>query len=467
MARIPRKVRKTLLSLKKKHEHYVEVKVIKGLFCVFESVGRYDPVRKRAKKITHYLGRILPGGKFVEANHRKPRYAEVTKPEEAESGSVRPEAAEIRVPDDQDLKLLTALSMNGRATYAFLGRLAGMTKNTAYNRVKHLTKRYGIRYLAEIDLEKLGYLSYITLVKFIDKKPGVTEIRQVMEAEAGVQLVLMTSGEYDMVVYFIAKNARDVAYFMRKMQTESALNKYTSRWYTTTAFNDYGFIPLRHAATDVLRMRVWNRSRERPQPQSDELTSRDAEVLIELNGNGAVDFAEIDRRHGYDSGAALYSYYKLRKKGILKRITVSLENLNIRYNAVILANIFNGKKLEETRVNLTSEVIRDSEVVNKYALVSDIQVPSCVMFIMPVFADGSVQSVIDYLDKNVDGIENKMLIVTEVVLGSFCFRRFDKAYSVQYQRLVQIYKTIEPMRRVVYEEQKESMVPEEIDLGKI
>ncbi len=464
MARIPRKVRKALEGLKKKHEHYVEVKVIKGLFCVFESEGKYDPVRKRAKKITHYLGRILPNGEFVEAVHRKPKLSPAIE-KTAEVQHIGINATEAT--DETDLKLVTSLSMNGRATYSFLGELAGIPKNTAYNRIKRLVKRYGIRYLAEINMEKLGYLTYITLIKFTGKKPGIDEIKEVMANEPVVQLVMVTNGEYDMMVSFLARSARDVADFIWRMRSETFLGKYTSEWYTTTAFYDYGFMPVRPAASKVISDRVWKRGRDSPQPQSDELTPRDAEVLIELNANGSVDFAEIDRRHGYDSGAALYSYYKLKKKGTLKRVTVSLDGINVKYYAIVLARVLNGKKLEDTRAGFLNEIISDGSLINKYAFVSDIQTPTCVMFIMPVLEEGEVQGLLEKFEKSVDGIENHVLIATDLVVGSLCLRRFDRTYSPQYRRLVDTYKTLAPVSRVNYEESKGEDEREPIDLSKI
>ena len=68
-------------------------------------------------------------------------------------------------------RILTTLSMNGRATLKFIGKQIGLTKHPTYRRVRQIEEKYGIKYIAEIDVKKLGYLSFLVLIKFLGKIP--------------------------------------------------------------------------------------------------------------------------------------------------------------------------------------------------------------------------------------------------------------------------------------------------------
>ena len=83
--------------------------------------------------------------------------------------------------------LLTALSMNGRISFNFLSDLAGIEHQPVYRRVKILEKRYKIRYTAEIDVEMLGYLKFLIMVKFDKKIPTDEEIISAVASEPKVQ----------------------------------------------------------------------------------------------------------------------------------------------------------------------------------------------------------------------------------------------------------------------------------------
>ena len=112
----------------------------------------------KRKKITHYIGRILLDGKFIKAKHRKSKTAE---------------SAQTQVQlTKEELAVLTTLSMNGRATTPILSRISGLSNSAAYETARRLERRFGIQYMAEVDVEKLGYLSFLVLVKFIDRVPS-------------------------------------------------------------------------------------------------------------------------------------------------------------------------------------------------------------------------------------------------------------------------------------------------------
>jgi Lrp/AsnC family leucine-responsive transcriptional regulator len=79
--------------------------------------------------------------------------------------TVRPESIESRSRtgnhgelDATDLRLLGALQLNARATYAELGALVGLKPPAVHDRVKRLETRGFVRgYAAQLDARRVGY----------------------------------------------------------------------------------------------------------------------------------------------------------------------------------------------------------------------------------------------------------------------------------------------------------------------
>jgi DNA-binding Lrp family transcriptional regulator len=350
-----------------------------------------------------------------------------------------------------DSKILTILSMNGRATLDFIGKHVGLSKHPTYRRIKRLEENYGIKYIAEIDVSKFGYLGYMAFVKFRDKIPTLIDIHKVLEKEPRIQLVLLTSGEYDLIIYFLSDDPRDVAYFIFKLRGEGILASYPSDWYLTPHYTA-NFIPLRDEFFELLKKSIWHRSKTTKRPTSKDLLEREYILLKELNKNGSASFTDIDEKYKLGKGASRYTYYKLKERGILRRMTISMQNLSVKYHVIFFTSSFYGTKFSKTRPNLLMEIIRDGPVINKYIQISEVGIPAGVMLVMPVFSDIDLKNTEDYIKNKVKWITFKKLIVTGIPIGSFCYRRFDNTYTNQYKILVEDYKILKYGERVNYDE---------------
>ena len=63
----------------------------------------------------------------------------------------------MRVVDERDLEIIAALQEDGRATYADIGRRAGLSPSAVHERVRKLERTGAIRaYRAVVDPEALG-----------------------------------------------------------------------------------------------------------------------------------------------------------------------------------------------------------------------------------------------------------------------------------------------------------------------
>ena len=357
------------------------------------------------------------------------------------------------VNEETDRNILTILSMNGRVTLDFIGGKVGLSKHPTYRRIKMLEERYGIRYIPEIDVSKFGYFGYVVFVKFRNKVPSLGEILKALDAEPRVQLVLLTSGDYDLIIYFLSNNHRDVAYFTFKLFSGDTFAPYPSDWYITPHYTA-NFIPLRDKFFELLKTKIWRKTKNKKRPESEDLIEREFNVLRELNRNGAVNFTEIDAKYKQGIGASRYAYFKLKERGILKRVTISLNNLPIKYHSIFIINFFYGMKFSKTRPNLLSDIIKDGPIINKYTHIGEIGIPMGVMLVMPVFNDYEVNETEDYIEKKINGVAFKKLVVTRIPIGSFAYRRFDKTYTNQYRLLVEEYKTLKTQEKPDYENQQ-------------
>lgn len=364
--------------------------------------------------------------------------------------------------------LLTALSMNGRASLTLLGNMIGINKESTYRRVSILEKKYGVRYLAEIDVEKLGYLKFIILVKFHNQIPNVNEVKEAVLKEPRVQLAMMlTGGEYNILFYALAEdnsNIQEVRYNLVK----DKLSGYDAEWYVIPFSETYNFVPLRDDFIDILKDRLLKghiSKRSTSADKSKQILKREFAVLRELNTKGATEFTEIDKKYDFDRGRSQYSYYKLKDDEILKRITLTMQNIPVKYIGIIFMDIINYGKFSKTREKLLKNMIENYKIpLNKYVLIGDIGEPFGLVFFIPVFSDGELEKFRESLSK-IKGVKIKSYVSIETLFGELCYRRFDNSYSQQYNILLNEYK-VKPLPKINYEEVKKIEKPEVIDLGK-
>ena len=318
-------------------------------------------------------------------------------------------------------------------------------------RVKNLEKAWHIHYLPEIDLNKLGYTTYLILIKFTNGTPSMGEMKSTLEKNPRVQLALSTKGESDLMVFFLTEMGENARFNISKAR-EDLFPNYDAEWMSAPVYPTYGFIPVNEKFFDVLKARVWNRSKEVPRQPEDSISNNEYSLLLELSKNGAIDFSEVDKKYGFDNGRAQYAYHKLKKKGIIRRITASITGLPMKYLAVLYAKEVNGNSWEESRPLLLAHIIKETKrPINQYALVGDTGIPNGGIFMFPVFDEKDLEIEEKELFSIMKNAKITTSIVTSSFAGSLCFRKFDNMYSRQYSRLVNDYKTLQDKQKLNYD----------------
>ncbi len=437
---LPEKVRDALDRIRKQRSHYVDIKVIGGRCYVYESTSRWDSRLRKVMKISKYVGKITSDGSFIESSPRRQGNEAALINTEGKTGHATKAAGETKAASGRyDVQILGALSADGRATMPELGRVVGLKNTAAEAQRDNIERRYGVRYLAEIDVGKLGYLTYFVFIKFENKKPSMGQAKKELEKEPNIQLAMLTYGKYDIMMYIVISEydeIKDQLYNIRN----SIFADYDLKLYVAPFYQGYGFIPLRKEFFDLLKGRIWTRSAEKPRPKAGDVLRREYAVLKSLSENGKEDFTEIDKEYGLAEGSARYTYHRLVDKGIIKRITISMQSLPLKYISAIFLQKINQVKYRAYRPRILQHIINDFEgsVTNRYALEGDIKVPEGVFFLLPAFSDSDVIAVDDEL-KRVQGTEVDSLIVTNVPVGSLCYRKFDRKLTNQYNILKETY----------------------------
>lgn len=431
---VPTEVKKRFMQLKSEYPFYISLEKIKDKFYVYRSRSLWDRESKRVRTQKKYLGRIKEDGGFV---------AKKVYPGEEENEM--PEWYKTKGLDKNEELILTHLSMNCRIQLTVLSQRTGLSLSAIEYKKKSLEKRFKIRYLAGINYIMLGFSEFIIYVKFTNEKPFIEDIKAAIEKSPYIQSAMMMQGDYDMAMFALAENAYELSEAIFKLRNDEKLAKYEAIWDTVIISDAYGYLPLREEFFELLKKRVWHRTKETPRPSKGDLTEREYMILKELNANGDIPFAVIDSKYGLGTGAAKYTFEKLKDKNLIIRETLTMRNCDIKYNALIMVDILDKKEFLRDREKFLRYIIKDyNGPINRFTYAINTFYPDGFMFIMPVMKEGELEEETTWLKQQIKGIKIRTSISTRIIVGELCYRKFDNNYSSQMQTLISVYKAESP-----------------------
>ncbi len=462
MQELPELVSNKLNELRLKYPYKIQLRVINGKFCIYKDRYKYIKETKKSKVISEYLGRIDNNGIFIEK--KKKRKSALDKAIEVikeHGGTVAlPESnnnileSKKSILDEADKKILMALSMNSRIQRKYISQMCGLSQTAVTHRIKKFEETGFIRYELELfNLSKIGFNTYMFFIKFLDKKPTSEIIRDAFKDDPKVQLVIITKGEYDVIIYYLEES--NIALFLKPIQKlNTLLNRYPSKWYLTPISESYGLVQIRQEFFDVLKEKVINK--RKIDDKNKTIKYKEYATLRELNENSTTSFSEIDKKYNLPYNSSHYTYDDLisEKKEIILRPTINIIGLKPKYFAMIYFAITNWDKFNETKNEWRKIVIAYNKYTNYFSLIFDIGIPNGGALIIPVYENEL--EVIEKQMLNVKGIELNSLIITEVLIGSINVRLFDNNHSVQFGNLVKS-KTIKSAKLVDYKLTKNEM----------
>jgi DNA-binding Lrp family transcriptional regulator len=460
MIKAPEKVNDAFQALKGQYDH-IYLKKSNENFYVYKHTYEWQPDTRKSRTIAEYIGKITQDGTFVRRmvsykNEFEKAKALIAarggkiiwrKGKEQEGPSLA--RRDIKV-NDVDLKLLMALSMNARMPASKLASLAGITEPTVTHRVKILEEKLGIKYLLEIDVEKLGFTRYVVLIKFEAEMPTMEELKDAIAGEPLIQFAATIKGDYDVIMYMINEDPLTASNNLFKLRTKPSIKGYRARWNLIYFAEVYSFMPLREEFIEnVLKDRVWHRTKDAPRPDKSQLRQREYTLLKELNSHSTANFAEVDKKYNLNRGTSRYTYQTLMGRGIIIRPTLSFERLPMNYLGIIMMTNIDEGKIQDHRHELLLDEIEYGKISNKYSLIGNIGAPNGGIIFLPITA-GSIEKAAETIDKELRGSIVRSLVVTDIITGALCHRRFDNAYSRQYNILTEL-KKIESAKLISYD----------------
>lgn len=454
---LPRKIAETVKKLKTEYGVYIAARKINGRYYLYKEWKVRDDSTNKQRLKAEYLGKITGEGIFQKsASKSKLNLESATRFIENLGGKITmPEPAgdtHGKELDSVDDKLLTCLSMNARLPVPKIARLSNLNEQTAYSRIRSLEKKLNINYISEINASALGYTTYLLLIKFEDAPPTLQELRETIILNPRIQFAAELKGEYDLVMFILDEGPIKAEDSLWEFRSTTTLGNYKAIWHLIPFGCSYSFIPLRTEFIErVLINKLWKRGKERGIFSEVKLKQREYFVLKELNNNSIEDFAVIDRKYHLGSGSSRYAYQKLTEGSVIVRPTITV-SLPMKYLSMILLETVNASEARETRSTLLLNVIETGSICSKYSLCGNTGSPEGSVLFMPVMNSEDLDKEIGYLQKSIKGIRFRTLIVTNVIIGSLCYRRFDNRYSRQYEILAGL-KEIEPEVPINYSQQ--------------
>jgi hypothetical protein len=74
-------------------------------------------------------------------------------------------------------------------------------------------------------------------------------------------------------------------------------------------------------------------------------------------------------------------------------------------------------------------------LVNKYAYRGDMGLPDGIFYIKPVFESQDFHKTLEKVN-GIGGTQTESMVITDIVIGSLCYRNFDPMYTKIYEILV-------------------------------
>ncbi|MEM3841499.1 MAG: Lrp/AsnC family transcriptional regulator [Candidatus Micrarchaeaceae archaeon] len=445
---LPEKISKTLDQIKAKRSRSVTVKLINGGYYLYEYGYAKDLKKGKVRPFTFYIGKIEEDGRFVEARHRFLKTKAKTINEYIKELQETAEKEEVKIlPEGDALSLLKEISMNARASNAEIAKATGLKQSKVAHMLHKLSSVYGIRYTIEMRPETFGFSRYMIIIKFGSRIPDPEALKKILENEPKVQYAALTSGDYGAIFYVLEESNAALEDFIYQLRSKSIFERAPGLWYVSYLIEPYGwYVPFRDEFFEMLKNRVWTRTRDSPRRTKTQLLKTEYAILREMNRNSRSRFTDIDLEYGFGSGSSEYAYYKLIQKGTIKRATIAMQEPGAKFIALLYLKQRNINLFNKTKANYLRSIIEETYYPsNKFVYVADSSSPNGITLLAPIYKDGDLENIVADLQKNVKGIEIKKAIITSNLIGSLGIRKFSMKESSQFALLNKLKLEKEPV----------------------
>ncbi|MDE1865073.1 MAG: AsnC family transcriptional regulator [Candidatus Micrarchaeota archaeon] len=450
---VPRAVLERYEGLKRSYSFPISLKRIKGHYYIYKQLISWDRELKKYRSVEmQYLGSISSTGEFRARRLKGDDIESAKAVISAHGGTVTmPEQAAPHAEGrsritETDRRILTELTMDGRARVPEIASRLGLDQKAASYRIRALEKRFGIVYRPKVEVEGLGYLYFVVFVKFTSSRPDLDALEKEISANPSIQFAALSpDSKYDMVLIVATisnYNSHDptdeesLPAILRNIRMGPSLRDVEAEWYASYFDVAKGFVPLRQAFIEKLkRSSVWTARQERGPSK---LSKNEYAVLEALNNDGAESFRSIERRNGMADGTARYSYDRMSGRNVVRGITICMGGVGSLYNALLIMEVIDEKAYAATRREAWAIELseRPDHLVNKITLAANIGAPYGALFMAPVFAEGDLDALQNEFYSRVKGVRISIMVLTKILCGTVPYNRFDNTKSLRYERFM-------------------------------
>ncbi len=436
---LPEKIKIALDRIRETSKYSVEAKLIRGAYYLYEYKFRKSGQDIRKKKYSLYIGKIELDGSFVPARHRflKTRVKDLGEYINIKTESMKIDQIEsLKYPEADDIALIKELSMNSKASVKEIATNTGLKQSTVNSRIKKLTSTYGIRRTIEMKPETFGYTRYLILAKFSSSTPNSDELKRLILQEPGIQLAVSCRGDYSLILYVLARSNEELEKMLYRIRSSHIFFSKPSIWNVSYLIEPYGwYIPFRDEFFDSIKDRVWKRSGDTPRKKPEQFFLSEYAVIKEMNSNAETSFKDIDEKYHLNPGVAQYAYHKLIAKSTIKRPTITMLKLPVKYFAFLYLVQKDVPRFNSTIIEYFKNIVEENEYPsNRFTYVADSSAPYGIVLIAPIFNDGDFESIVSSFS-NVKGIKIRTAVITNTIIGEFGIRKFDIKESSNYKVL--------------------------------
>jgi len=129
--------------------------------------------------------------------------------------------------DEKDKKILLSLLIDGRSSYADIGKNVGLTRQTVYSRIKSLKKKgYIKKFTTKLDLKKLDLkLKAYILLKARTKKELRKEAEKKLKRIPQISQMNYLYGQFDILLEVIVRDIDELTSLLKRLHEMQVVEK--------------------------------------------------------------------------------------------------------------------------------------------------------------------------------------------------------------------------------------------------
>jgi Lrp/AsnC family transcriptional regulator for asnA, asnC and gidA len=153
--------------------------------------------------------------------------------------------------DDIDLQILDALQVDARTPLVRLAETIGISDTTVRARIDRLVRRFGVRFVVDIDPKELGMLYFYLGVRV--QGPAMTRAVDRMSALPEIIFLGRTVGGYDLLAEMVCRDNADMVRMLDEIRSIAGVTQVDTYTVLTVEKENWHFAPLARDSVDAPR----------------------------------------------------------------------------------------------------------------------------------------------------------------------------------------------------------------------